>query len=121
MKLYIIFPSLLSYFILISYINSALENSISSSTQIAINEIQVDDIVSYFEPILFLINPNKKYYYICFPDNIIVYDYIDKLIVKTISLPFDERFLWVTYGIDKDYSFCMILCELFDNQKYIFL
>ena len=120
MKVYIIFPSLLSYFILISYINSALENSISSSTQIAINEIQVDDIVSYFEPILFLINPNKKYYYICFPDNIIVYDYIDKLIVKTISLPFDERFLWVTYGIDKDYSFCMILCELFDNQKYIF-
>ena len=96
-KLFFISYNLILIFIFKSFVNSQTEMSVIPTT---INS-HTDDT----EPLLTLINTNRKLYYLYFVQKIYIYDYINNLITTTMdfSLTFQANEV-LSYGFDKDFS-----------------
>ena len=96
-KLFFILYNLILIFIFKSFVNSQTEVSVTLNT---INS-DTDDT----EPLLTLINTNRKLYYLYFAQKIYIYDYINNVITTRVNLsPSFQANQVTSYGFDKDYS-----------------
>ena len=96
-KLFFILYNLILIFIFKSFVNSQKEVSVTLNT---INS-DTDDT----EPLLTLINTNRKLYYLYFAQKIYIYDYINNVITTTVNFsPSFQANQVTSYGFDKDYS-----------------